>query len=79
MRPGDTLADIAEQHGLDSWQPIFDLNAGEPLPGGGRFTDPDLILPGQVLDLPPVDPAAPAPSVGQPEPPPRRRRRHPRR
>ncbi|WP_225232364.1 LysM peptidoglycan-binding domain-containing protein [Klenkia terrae] len=56
--PGDTLTDIAEQHGLDGWQPIYALNAGEPLPGGGRFTDPDLILPGQVLDLPPVDPAA---------------------
>ncbi|CCH87124.1 Conserved protein of unknown function; putative Peptidoglycan-binding LysM domain [Modestobacter italicus] len=58
VRPGDTLADIAAQHGLDSWQPIFDLNAGEPLPGGGGFSDPDLIRPGQVLDLPPADPAA---------------------
>ena len=69
MQPGDTLADIAEQHGLDSWQPIFDLNAGEPLPGGGPFTDPDLILPGQVLDLPPR-PGPPAPTVGRPGPPP---------
>ncbi|UOY00015.1 LysM peptidoglycan-binding domain-containing protein [Blastococcus sp. PRF04-17] len=58
VQPGDTLTEIAEQHGLEHWQPIFDLNAGEPLPGGGRFTDPHLILPGQVLDLPPVDPAA---------------------
>ncbi|MFL6094455.1 MAG: LysM peptidoglycan-binding domain-containing protein [Blastococcus sp.] len=70
VRPGDTLADIAEQHGLDSWQPIFDLNAGEPLPGGGQFTDPDLILPGQVLDLPPVDPGAASPHPSAtPEPP----------
>ncbi|SNR79469.1 LysM peptidoglycan-binding domain-containing protein [Blastococcus mobilis] len=58
VQPGDTLADLAEQHGLEHWQPIFDLNAGEPLPGGGRFTDPDLIRPGQVLDLPPADRAA---------------------
>ncbi|SFE80070.1 LysM peptidoglycan-binding domain-containing protein [Blastococcus tunisiensis] len=70
VQPGDTLADLAEQHGLEHWQPIFDLNAGEPLPGGGRFTDPDLIRPGQVLDLPPADPAAadPSPPTG-PEPP----------
>ncbi len=70
VRPGDTLADIAEHRGLDSWQPIFDLNAGEPLPGGGQFTDPDLILPGQVLDLPPEDPGAAGPRPSStPEPP----------
>ncbi|MBB3084703.1 LysM peptidoglycan-binding domain-containing protein [Geodermatophilus sabuli] len=70
VQPGDTLVDIAEQHGLDSWQPIFDLNAREPVPGGGRFTDPDLIRPGQVLDLPPTDPPAPVPIPPTgPEPP----------
>ncbi|RBY97569.1 SARP family transcriptional regulator [Blastococcus sp. TF02-8] len=70
VRPGDTLTDIAEEHGLDGWQPIYALNAGEPLPGGGRFTDPDLILPGQVLDLPPVNPAAPGSHPpATPEPP----------
>ncbi|WNV75288.1 LysM peptidoglycan-binding domain-containing protein [Geodermatophilus sp. DSM 44513] len=62
VQPGDTLAEIAEQHGLQHWQPIFDLNAGEPQPGGGRFTDPDLIRPGQVLDLPPADNAVPTPT-----------------
>ncbi|WP_040339413.1 LysM peptidoglycan-binding domain-containing protein [Candidatus Blastococcus massiliensis] len=81
VQPGETLTDIAEQHDLQHWQPIFDLNAGEPLPGGGLFTDPDLIRPGQVLDLPPADPAdaappppadrrppadQPAPDVGEP-------------
>ena len=40
MRPGDTLTDIAEQRGLDGWQPIFALNAGEPLPGGGSSPTP---------------------------------------
>jgi DNA-binding SARP family transcriptional activator/LysM repeat protein len=70
VRSGDTLADIAAQHGLSSWQPIFDLNAGEPIPGGGRFTDPDLIRPGQVLDLPSADPAvSDPPSPNGPEPP----------
>ncbi|MGY1684930.1 LysM peptidoglycan-binding domain-containing protein [Geodermatophilus sp. SYSU D00867] len=61
VQPGDTLADIAAERGLDGWRPIFDLNAGEPLPGGGLFTDPDLIQPGQVLDLPAVAAPVPAP------------------
>jgi DNA-binding SARP family transcriptional activator/LysM repeat protein len=70
VRSGDTLADIAAQHGLGSWQPIFDLNAGEPIPGGGRFTDPDLIRPGQVLDIPTADPAvSDPPPPNAPEPP----------
>ncbi|MDT0275515.1 LysM domain-containing protein [Blastococcus goldschmidtiae] len=71
VRSGDTLADIAAQHGLGSWQPIFDLNAGEPLSGGGRFTDPDLIRPGQVLDLPPAGPEGsdPTPPPAAPEAP----------
>jgi nucleoid-associated protein YgaU/DNA-binding SARP family transcriptional activator len=70
VQPGDTLTDLAKQNDLQHWQPIFDLNAGEPLPGGGRFTDPDLIRPGQVLDLPPAEPTAadPPPPTG-PEPP----------
>ncbi|SDG04381.1 LysM domain-containing protein [Blastococcus aurantiacus] len=70
VQPGDTLADIAEQHGLSSWKPIFDVNAGELLPGGGRFTDPDLIRPGQLLDVPAEGPSAPAPLPPvDPEPP----------
>ncbi|WP_116451684.1 LysM peptidoglycan-binding domain-containing protein [Blastococcus litoris] len=60
VQSGDTLADIAAEHRIDGWQPIFDLNAGEPQPGGGRFTDPDVIRPGQVLDLPHA--AAPEPT-----------------
>ena len=79
VRPGDTLTDIAEEHGLDGWQPIYALNAGEPLPGGGRFTDPNLILPGQVLDLPPVDSPVPGPHPpSMPGPPARSIRCHPR-
>jgi nucleoid-associated protein YgaU/DNA-binding SARP family transcriptional activator len=59
VQPGDTLTGIAERTALGDWRPIFDLNAGEPLPGGGAFTDPDLLRPGQVLDLPPEAPAVP--------------------
>ncbi|MGX5655506.1 LysM peptidoglycan-binding domain-containing protein [Geodermatophilus nigrescens] len=70
VQPGETLAGIAERAGLDSWQPIFDLNAGEPTPGGGRFTDPDVLRPGQVLDLPATEAPAPAPVPPvEPEPP----------
>lgn len=65
---GDTLSGIATEEGLPSWQPIFDLNAGEVQPGGGVFIDPDLIFPGQVLDLPDTV-AAPAPAPAEPLPP----------
>ncbi len=69
VQPGETLTDIAERHGINSWQPIFEANAGEPQPGGGRFTDPDLIRPGQVLDLPPAGTPTTAPTLPpEPEP-----------
>jgi hypothetical protein len=45
VREGDTLSQIAEDHRLDGWQGLYRQNratVGE---------DPDLILPGQVLDL----------------------------
>ncbi|MEU6346247.1 LysM peptidoglycan-binding domain-containing protein [Streptomyces sp. NPDC046977] len=54
VRPGDTLSRIAEDElgDADRYPAIFRLNQGEPQPGGGRFTDPDRIYPGQHLDLP---------------------------
>ncbi len=54
VRSGDTLSDIAEQRLGDptAYTRIFQLNEGEPQPGGGRFTDPDIIVPGQRLTLP---------------------------
>ncbi|WP_409331583.1 LysM peptidoglycan-binding domain-containing protein [Trujillonella humicola] len=69
VQPGDTLTGIAQENGLDRWQPIFDLNAGETQPGGGTFTDPDLLRPGQVLDLPPREPSPAEPPAGEPAPP----------
>jgi nucleoid-associated protein YgaU/DNA-binding SARP family transcriptional activator len=74
VESGDTLSEIAEEEALPSWRPIFDLNAGEQQPGGRLFTDPDLIFPGQALDIPasrapdaqenpaPSGPDAPAPA-----------------
>jgi DNA-binding SARP family transcriptional activator len=55
----------------ECWHEIFDLNQGKPQPGGGALTDPGLIYPGWVLQLPP--PAShkgtgPAHHSGQPAP-----------
>ncbi|MFJ3817735.1 LysM peptidoglycan-binding domain-containing protein [Streptomyces sp. NPDC090056] len=53
VKAGDSLWTIADDHGdPEDWKEIYEANKGEPLPGGGIFTDPNLIIPGQVLDLP---------------------------
>ncbi|MEU4266089.1 LysM peptidoglycan-binding domain-containing protein [Streptomyces argenteolus] len=54
VEPGDSLSKIAKDElGDESKYPeIFELNKGEAQPGGGRFTDPDHIFPGQNLTLP---------------------------
>ncbi|MDX2404569.1 LysM peptidoglycan-binding domain-containing protein [Streptomyces microflavus] len=51
---GDNLSQIAhdELGDADAYPAIFELNKGEAQPGGGKFTDPDLLYPGQELDLP---------------------------
>ncbi|MHB8246064.1 MAG: BTAD domain-containing putative transcriptional regulator [Acidimicrobiales bacterium] len=54
VKPRDTLWGLAERYlgnPLD-WREIFDLNVGKPQPGGGSLTDPSLIRPGWVLELP---------------------------
>ncbi|MEV0604628.1 LysM peptidoglycan-binding domain-containing protein [Streptomyces sp. NPDC050315] len=63
VESGDTLYGIAEDQLGDGgkYGQIFEANRGEALPGGGTFTDPDLILPGQRLDLPTAT-AQPSPS-----------------
>lgn len=50
VKPGDTLSHIAQQvYGKAShWHAIFEANRGQ-------ISDPDLIRPGQVLQLPSVD------------------------
>ncbi|MGW1521428.1 LysM peptidoglycan-binding domain-containing protein [Streptomyces sp. NPDC002287] len=71
VRDGDSLSSIAaDQLGdPDRHQEIFDLNQGQPLPGGDTFTNPDLIYPGQQLTLPHTPgTGTPAPSPHTPEP-----------
>ncbi|MEJ8632306.1 LysM peptidoglycan-binding domain-containing protein [Streptomyces sp. MS2.AVA.5] len=53
VREGDSLWSIADEHGHpDDWPALYEANRGETAPGGGTFTNPNLIFPGQVLDLP---------------------------
>ncbi|MER5870517.1 LysM peptidoglycan-binding domain-containing protein [Streptomyces sp. NPDC002044] len=75
VREGDNLSSIAAaQLGQpDRYTDIFDLNQGEPVPGGGTFTDPDLIYPGQQLTLPatgatPQEPGSATPGTTSPTP-----------
>ncbi|WP_327071864.1 LysM peptidoglycan-binding domain-containing protein [Kitasatospora sp. NBC_01302] len=77
VRQGDSLTAIAQQHLGDGnqWPALWAANRGEQLPDGGRFTDPDLVYPGQVLDLPAqaapsTPPAAPSTPTTQPTIPP---------
>lgn len=52
--PGDNLWNIAGQQLGDhsAWRQLFDANRGKLQPDGGSLTNPDLIQPGWVLDLP---------------------------
>ncbi|MEV7617010.1 LysM peptidoglycan-binding domain-containing protein [Streptomyces sp. NPDC089799] len=75
VQAGDSLTGIAQNKlgSADRYGEIFDLNKGSQLPGGGTFTDPDLIRPGQQLALPqqnsgPQDEARPTPPTPAPEP-----------
>ncbi|MFE7948219.1 LysM peptidoglycan-binding domain-containing protein [Streptomyces sp. NPDC057426] len=53
VRKGDSLWSIADEHGDPSdWPAIYEANKDEPTPDGGTFDNPNLIFPGQVLDLP---------------------------
>ncbi|MGP4001699.1 LysM peptidoglycan-binding domain-containing protein [Streptomyces sp. 8N706] len=54
VQTGDSLSRIADRELGDAtqWPAIFEENRDEPQPGGGKFTDPDSIYPGQELDLP---------------------------
>ncbi|MFE4258248.1 LysM peptidoglycan-binding domain-containing protein [Streptomyces sp. NPDC056883] len=66
VQPADTLSDIADRHGeADDWPALFEANRGKPQPGGGTFTDPDLIYPGQVLDLPQSWTTTPPPTTAE--------------
>lgn len=64
VAPGDSLWEIADNQYGDptAWRDIYEANEGEVQPGGRHFDDPDLILPGQRLDMPKTgeDAASPA-------------------
>ncbi|MFF2779486.1 LysM peptidoglycan-binding domain-containing protein [Streptomyces sp. NPDC058052] len=73
VRAGDSLWSIADAHGdPEDWPAIYEANRGEAVPGGGTFTDPNKIYPGQVLDLPqhtgpqPAAPQRPSPKPAVP-------------
>ncbi|MFC8010988.1 LysM peptidoglycan-binding domain-containing protein [Streptomyces cinereoruber] len=62
VESGQNLWGIADQHGdPEDWPKIFEANKGKPLPGGGTFDNPDLIVPGQKLTLPTATAPVPAP------------------
>jgi nucleoid-associated protein YgaU len=52
VRPGDTLSSIARAFGLSSYWPLFWRNEQRAQPRGGVLTEPDLIRPGWILEIP---------------------------
>ncbi|MFC7830910.1 hypothetical protein [Streptomyces sp. NPDC057375] len=78
VAPGDSLWSIAGDEYGDptAWRDIYNANKGEAQPGGRAFNNPDLIIPGQHLDLPDPSehsqtPAGPNASQDTPAAPPR--------
>lgn len=65
VQRGDTLWDLAAEHLGDGgrYSEIFEENRGTPQPDGTTLTDPDVIRPGWVLQIPGVLPALPAAEV----------------
>ncbi|ASY37002.1 MULTISPECIES: LysM peptidoglycan-binding domain-containing protein [unclassified Streptomyces] len=65
VKSGDSLWSLAGTYGdPDDWPDLFQANKGQEQPGGGHFTDPDVIYPGQVLTVP----EAARPRDGSPTP-----------
>ena len=52
VQPGDTLSEIAADHGVKDWTTVWPANAGRAEPDGARFTDPDYIEPGWTVTIP---------------------------
>jgi len=67
----DSLWRMAERTLGDGtrWPEIYELNKGKPQPGGGTFTRPGLVFPGEEMALP-HDATVPAPPPSRPSPPP---------
>src|SRR6266508_305732 len=64
VRPGDTLALIAERElgDADLWSWLFEVNKGRLMPDGQRLEWPDELRSGWVLVLPPTDLAGAPPT-----------------
>ena len=65
---GDTLSEIAAEHGVRDWHTVWDANKGKAEPGGKHFTNPDHIEVGWDITIPAAaskaaPPATPAPAV----------------
>ena len=52
VQAGDTLSEIAADHGVNDWTTVWPANAGRAEPDGARFTDPDYIEPGWTVTIP---------------------------
>lgn len=65
VRPGDSLSKIAgQEYGDPDLYPVLEqANLGHVEAGGERFTDPDLIRPGWVLQVPALSVAPTAPKA----------------
>ncbi|MFJ2060333.1 LysM peptidoglycan-binding domain-containing protein [Streptomyces sp. NPDC087908] len=71
VQDGDNLWRVAQKELGDGerYGELFDANKGAPTPDGGTFDNPDLIVPGQVLDLPKAaKPGTPLPDRSAPKP-----------
>jgi LysM repeat protein len=62
VAPGDSLAQIATDHGV-SWTSMWQVNQNRPQVGGGFFSDPDYLQPGWTLIVPPAATPVPAGAV----------------
>ena len=68
---GDTLSEIAAEHGVRDWHTVWDANKGKAEPGGKHFTNPDHIEVGWDITIPaaaskaapPAKPAAAVPAA----------------
>src|SRR5680860_592345 len=67
VETGDTLSQIAADHGVRDWHTIWPANRNRPEPGGAALTNPNHIEPGWTVAVPPAS-APRAPSTATPAP-----------